>query len=403
MKRKCVVIQFRGDWPELCERHGFPTWTSGIRPCFCCSGFGELLYDGTQVGVDVVPWRVNTDADYETATSRCEIWTVITRLDHVNLVGIIAYDKRKDGAQGLALTRHYPALNLLQDDRLDPFPDFPDVGRFFELTDFPVRLVWWRSSRNTITTRRSPLFNERIGLTPTLVLCIDLLHTLFLGPMQRWGHKVVWLLLDSRLWGAVEKAAEERHRVSMLGLRVEIRRFFKEERSRRKTFTQTTGLTLKMFGASDAFKYRLKAMESFTMVRFLVQLLERHPGVVGEEHGRAVESGKCLIQYVELLKSHGPKLPDYAHRRMVEIWGRYVALTEPWNINTPKVHLMFELHHRAPWFGNPWWYHTFLDEGLNKVLKRVLRLCHQRNFEWLAMLKAKAALRRRDEESRDAY
>ena len=131
MRRKCVVIQFRGDWPELCERHGFPTWQSGIRPCFCCNGCGGILYDGTQVGLDVVPWHVNTDEDFEIATARCEIWTTISRDDHLHLVGIIAYDKRKDGAQGLALTRNYPALNLLQDDRLDPFPDFLDVGRFF--------------------------------------------------------------------------------------------------------------------------------------------------------------------------------------------------------------------------------------------------------------------------------
>ena len=94
---------------------------------------------------------------------------------------------------------------------------------------------------------------------------------------------------------------------------------------------------------------------------------------------------------------------DQARARMVELWGRYVALTEPWELQTPKLHLMFELHHRASWFGNPWSYVTFLDEGLNKTLKRVLRLCHSRNFEWLAMHKAKAALRRRNDESRDKW
>ena len=37
--------------------------------------------------------------------------------------------------------------------------------------------------------------------------------------------------------------------------------------------------------------------------------------------------------------------------------------------------------------GNPWNYHTFLDESLNKLLKTTLRLCHQARFELMAFNK----------------
>ena len=403
MKRKCVVIQFRGDWPEICERVGPPTWNSLLRPCFCCRGFGADLYDTAQVGVGHVPWQVNTDEDFEAATRRCEIWVVVLPADHVLLCRVLAFDKRDSGSAGLALTQDYAPLGLRQDDRLEPCPELSNVELFFTRADFPRRVLFWRPCRNTLTTHRSPLINPRIGITPTSVLCIDLLHTLFLGPMQRWAHKVSWLLLSAGIWGGVETAAEERHRVSVLGLRAAIRTFYREERQARRRFTQTPNLNIKMFGASWMFKFRFKAMETFTMVKFFVWLLPKYPGRVGPDHADALESGQCLVDYVALLRSQPVNMSAEAHRDMVNIWGRFAALVKPWHIETPKMHLMCEMHHRAPFFGNPWTYHTFLDEGLNKVLKRVSRLCHQQNFEWLAMHKASGALRRRNELMRDEY
>ena len=56
----------------------------------------------------------------------------------------------------------------------------------------------------------------------------------------------------------------------------------------------------------------------------------------------------------------------------------------------PEDHLMVHPTHRAVALGNPWRYTTFLDESLNKELKRVLRLCHQATFESTAFVKAEA-------------
>ena len=42
--------------------------------------------------------------------------------------------------------------------------------------------------------------------------------------------------------------------------------------------------------------------------------------------------------------------------------------------------------------GSPVLYNTFLDESLNKTLKRCLRLCHQSNFEPVAFCKVQEAI-----------
>ena len=55
---------------------------------------------------------------------------------------------------------------------------------------------------------------------------------------------------------------------------------------------------------------------------------------------------------------------------------------------------MFHLILRACFLGNPWAYHTFWDESLNKQLKQVCRLCHQANFDAVAIIKGTEVLKR---------
>ena len=71
-----------------------------------------------------------------------------------------------------------------------------------------------------------------------------------------------------------------------------------------------------------------------------------------------------------------------------------MKIAAPLGIHVPKTHLMAHLILRTPNLGNPTLYQTFLDESLNKTLKQALRLCHQRRFEHLALLKLNEALRR---------
>eukprot|EP00969_Alexandrium_andersonii_P062143 2738688-Alexandrium_andersonii.AAC.1 len=51
------------------------------------------------------------------------------------------------------------------------------------------------------------------------------------------------------------------------------------------------------------------------------------------------------------------------------------------------MHLMYHMVLRMGLQGNPMGYSTFSDEGMNKVLKQVLKNCHQSTFEPMCLAK----------------
>eukprot|EP00969_Alexandrium_andersonii_P050824 2233455-Alexandrium_andersonii.AAC.1 len=74
----------------------------------------------------------------------------------------------------------------------------------------PCQVLFWRPSRETLVRHRCPLWDATIGLTPSRVLAVDMLHTYYLGSLQVWGACAIWALLLSGVWGAFEPTAEER-------------------------------------------------------------------------------------------------------------------------------------------------------------------------------------------------
>jgi hypothetical protein len=71
-----------------------------------------------------------------------------------------------------------------------------------------------------------------------------------------------------------------------------------------------------------------------------------------------------------------------------------MVLVKGLDIDVPKSHLMIHVAHRARYQGNPWLHATWVDEGLNRKLKALLRLCHHMTFEAQAFSKADEVLRR---------
>ena len=116
---------------------------------------------------------------------------------------------------------------------------------------------------------------------------------------------------------------------------------------------------------------------------------------------RAIPDGEALLACGQILLSFVSKLKSWPVRltfawigELLDLWKRFCSLAEDLDISTPKVHLMYHLILRSADHGNPWRYHTFLDEGLNRKLKRTLRLCHQATFESMALVKINDLLAR---------
>jgi hypothetical protein len=451
LRYKGALVHLKGDWEEFCARLGFPTWQSSMRPCFCCAGSGSELFQPAGVSFASDQWHMNTDDEYTAACARCEVWVDIVDAEHhAAILNVLHFDKRADGSRGRSLRRAVPPL--LIHDRLEPNPTLPDVGDFDLLSVFPHRVLFWRRTSETICTHRCPLFDASIGVTPTKTVAIDIMHTLFLGPMLVWCRVTIWALLQAGIWGVFESTVEEQLVVAIMAFRAELFAWYATERLAGRIHTQIENITRKMIGTAADPHFKLKAMEAYGCAQFLVHALGRYrarcrpPGLI--------EAGASMVRLVEFLKncpwnmrpaalqdrfvrvracarvlaraqglgkcrglpmagpwrgprwaglwSGGVRAPRRSARKTnnkkkesLDLWKRHMSLMMAFGVFVPKHHLMFHLLLRAVYHGNPWQANTFYDESLNKQLKGVARLCHQCTFESTAIIKVTETLKRR--------
>lgn len=149
-----------------------------------------------------------------------------------------------------------------------------------------------------------------LGITPNRSICFDLLHTLYLGPMLSFCRKVVWVLLLGGIWGILETTVSEQIITGILRLRNELFAWYK---ARAKLFpmenlTRIADLTPKMFGTEAEPKLKTKAMETFGMMLFLIDMLVKYAATIGDDAGRFAEAGRMLERYVEIVKGSPVKM-----------------------------------------------------------------------------------------------
>eukprot|EP00974_Lingulodinium_polyedra_P110590 10694071-Lingulodinium_polyedra.AAC.1 len=200
MKFKSIVQFFKGDWVEFAERFGFPSHASTLRPCFCCSACTRM-YDPRGVSVVGAHWHGNTEEDFEEAMRSCEIRVALTPALHDAIRRVLVYDRRPQGSHGRALSRNIVGTELEAGDRLEPSESLRDVSCFEQINVFPTWVTFWRPSRSTLVLFRSPLWDRGLGITPVSAPALDLLHTLYLGPMQQMCLHLIWATLDNNIWG----------------------------------------------------------------------------------------------------------------------------------------------------------------------------------------------------------
>ena len=140
---KFMMIWDKGDWAEICERIGYPTWTSATRPCYCCNAAGadDLFSPVGLVSGDTV-WVSNTDEDYLVACERCEIFITITDENISAIWNQLAYSQ---AGIGLTLRNDVPGTALKKGDRVEPTRELPDVAEIGQLAR-PCRVLFWRRS-----------------------------------------------------------------------------------------------------------------------------------------------------------------------------------------------------------------------------------------------------------------
>ena len=144
-----------------------------------------------------------------------------------------------------------------------------------------------------------------LGITPCRSICFDLLHTLYLGPLTSWCKHVIWILLLGGVWGVLETTQGEQVIMGILRMRAALLDWYK---ARAKLFphenlTRVADLTPKMVGTAAEPKLKTKAMETFGLLLFLIDMLTQHAGVIGADAARFAEAGRMLVRYLEIVRS----------------------------------------------------------------------------------------------------
>ena len=77
---------------------------------------------------------------------------------------------------------------------------------------------------------------------------------------------------------------------------------------------------------------------------------------------------------------------------LIDIWKAVLKTVSGGFLDEPKTHMILHMILRSRDLGNPRFYSAFLDESLNKTLKRSLKLVHQSCFETMGYVKTQHVL-----------
>ena len=123
----------------------------------------------------------------------------------------------------------------------------------------------------------------------------------------------MWLLLSSGVWGGVDLTSVENTQISVNCMRRELVGWYKSRHAahRRERLTRCSDVTTSMVGTPDAQKLKLKAMETYGFLLFLLDMLAKYGGGLTLQPD-LLDSGAVMVQYMQVVRSHGMNLPPSA-------------------------------------------------------------------------------------------
>ena len=126
---------------------------------------------------------------------------------------------------------------------------------------------------------------------------------------------------------------------------------------------------------------------------FLLRKLQAVHVQVGVAATTMLKAGLALESMLRVWNSHGPIMPLSATHVCFDHWKRLCALTDDVpDVKIPKRHIVVHLLKSIPFLGNPHRYANWLDESLNKDLKRCCRTVSQATFETFLLLRMRIVL-----------
>jgi hypothetical protein len=385
MKHRYILVQIKADWMEMATSIGLPQWGSFFAPCPMCAAHGSNLYDFTEVSLEDDAWGQRVRS-YDEECKRCEIQVNIEN-EHIRNAILVEgglYADPSKNEMGRILKNDLAPLRLLRGDRLEPSQSLRDTADF-ESRSLPFVATFWRQHRDvrgriaTFTLRRNPIFDPGLGTSPTATLHLDTLHTLYLGIFMFYCHAVVMSVFRANLFGCTgsEKAKE------LGNLEVFFSSYKKwcHDNSIPLSY-QLNQLNLGMIGEPHKPGLKTKAAETGVLMRFCVYLCREHKAkFVGDEGEALLAAGEALETYMQLIRTSPFKVPVADCRQLLFLCLRFLRIMQRFGTkDMPKGHLFVHVTKRVRRCGNPRFYSTFWDEGLNLTLANVASSSHRNNW-----------------------
>ena len=161
----------------------------------------------------------------------------------------------------------------------------------------------------SMVRHRCPLIDPAIGITPETVLCMDALHTLYLGPIHSWVVFTTWSLFRARAFGPYDAGVPHQLALACLTFKHELHRWYRE-RARifpTERLTRLGTVDPKTVGTHNAMRFKAKAAEAYGVMLFLLSELRRHLDDVPLCRD-LLDGGLALEHMVGIMKDNGPVL-----------------------------------------------------------------------------------------------
>ncbi len=244
------------------------------------------------------------------------------------------------------------------------------------------RLQFFRQDEGSLTFV-SP-FLQVPGITFPSSVRLDVMHIVDLGTCARYVGTVLRRLLDSGRWGPATDAVGRRMRTMGAAIWAYYRACAEPHTRMSKYFPET------LLGPRSRPVFKGKAHEARSLLNFCLQEL----GIDGREdavrHEALLRAGQKLRVWYDLLAANGRGLADEDSAALLESccdFVRWWRKARGWC--TVKHHYMVHLSEDAAAAGNPRMYHTYADEGFNRVVKRLAVRAHPLNFAGVVLATAK--------------
>ncbi len=256
-----VVCYIKGDWAEISHSPGMVSWKSLYSPClYCHLSQGELFeHDDTIADEDGPHWPLKTHQDYNVMCAKCEVHvTLTTSVERKSMCAVLRWrrDKTKIGGRVVFKSCTVAGVTLEEGGRLEPSTSLLDIASL-ERARLPITIVLWRprlsyDNRAILdgVNHRSPIFSVALHTSPARNLCVDTLHTLWLGPVLRFCQAAIWRILLRNCYGVVGSLVTKME-VGIVRLRASMSAYFETHgvpHNRR-----LANMTVKMIGKANGF------------------------------------------------------------------------------------------------------------------------------------------------------